>query len=113
MNCTNCGAQLMPGAQICPNCGAPVAAAPQNYAQQPQYQQPQYQQPYQQQQQQGYGYAVSNEDATVGFKLLSFFIPLVGLILYFTEKDKAPKKAESCLTFAGVGFGAALFATFL
>jgi hypothetical protein len=32
----------------------------------------------------------------MGFAVLSFFIPLVGLILYLTWKDETPLKAKSC-----------------
>ena len=44
MFCTNCGANVPDGTQVCPNCGNPMQQAQPQY-QQPQYQQPQYQQP--------------------------------------------------------------------
>ena len=87
------------------------------YGQQPQqpYQQPQYgqQQPYAQQpyQQPQYGqqpqqpYQQSGTDvASTGMKILCFLIPIVGLVLYFVEKDKNPNKAKTLLKCAIIGF---------
>lgn len=37
-----------------------------------------------------------DEKANVGLAILSFFIPLVGLILFITKKDKQPKTAKAC-----------------
>ena len=42
--CQNCGTQLAQGTAFCPNCGAPVQAAPQQQAYQQAPQQPIYQQ---------------------------------------------------------------------
>lgn len=36
------------------------------------------------------------EKASVGLAILSYFIPLVGLILYLTKKDTRPKTAKVC-----------------
>lgn len=36
------------------------------------------------------------EKANVGLAILSFIIPLVGLILFLTKKDKQPKTAKAC-----------------
>ena len=57
------------------------------YQQNP-YQQPNYQQPYP-------APAVADAPST-GFAILSFFFPLVGLILWLVWKDKTPLKAKSC-----------------
>ena len=40
-----------------------------------------------------------------GFNALSFFIPIVGLILYFVWSDKLPVRASKCATWAWIGFG--------
>lgn len=40
----------------------------------------------------------------VGLCFLCFFIPLVGFILYFTEKRAYPMKSSLCLKWAGIGF---------
>ncbi|MDC0001475.1 hypothetical protein OAD81_04405, partial [Flavobacteriaceae bacterium] len=37
----------------------------------------------------------SNDVPSSGLNIISFLIPLVGLIIYLTEKDKAPKKANA------------------
>ena len=39
-----------------------------------------------------------------GFAALSFFIPLVGLILYLVWKDFLPQRAHSCGKGALIGF---------
>jgi hypothetical protein len=36
-----------------------------------------------------------NDIPSTGLNIVSFLIPLVGLIIYLTEKDKAPKKANA------------------
>jgi len=33
---------------------------------------------------------------SIGFAVLSFFFPLIGLILFLVWKDKTPLKAKSC-----------------
>ena len=106
MFCSKCGSQIPEGAAFCVNCGQSVAPAPersQPEAQQPQYQysQPQYtQQPqYNQPQYNQYGYQnIPEQDApNAGFAILSFFVPIVGIILYCIWKDQLPQKAKSCL----------------
>ena len=47
----------------------------------------------------------SGEGATTGMKVLSFLIPLVGLILFIVDKDKKPIAAKDELMWAGIGFG--------
>ena len=49
--------------------------------------------------------ATSGEGATTGMKILSFLIPLVGLILFIVDKDKKPVAAKDELMWAGIGFG--------
>ncbi len=39
---------------------------------------------------------VQEEKASVGLAILSYLIPLVGLILYLTKKDTRPKTAKAC-----------------
>lgn len=36
-----------------------------------------------------------NDQPSVGLNILSFLIPLVGLIIYLTERDRSPRKATS------------------
>lgn len=46
-----------------------------------------------------------NEDLDTVLKVVSFCIPLVGAVLYFINKDKAPRKAKSACNMALIGFG--------
>ncbi len=122
--CPNCGKELEGNPLFCPECGtylmnaaatqqSPAQAQqpqpdvqPQQQAQQGEYYQPpvQPQQQYQQtpnyntMPQQPYGapvYTPQVEDKTsVGLAILSFFIPLVGWILFFTKRKKTPKAAK-------------------
>lgn len=59
----------------------------------PQFQQPQFQGPP----------PVIDKKST-GLNILSFFIPLIGLILYLTKKDQTPIKAKGCGKAALIGF---------
>ena len=47
----------------------------------------------------------SEEGASTGMKVLSFLIPLAGLILFIVDKDKKPAVAKDELMWAGIGFG--------
>ncbi|MGV3599169.1 MAG: hypothetical protein ACO1PI_14990 [Bacteroidota bacterium] len=53
---------------------------------------------------------VSDQDESLSFGLqvLSFCIPLAGAIIYFTNKDKSPKKAQTACYAALIGFGIGL-----
>jgi predicted nucleic acid-binding Zn ribbon protein len=44
------------------------------------------------------------DKASIGFGILSFFIPLVGLILFLVWKKDAPLKAKFCGIGALIGF---------
>jgi uncharacterized membrane protein YvbJ len=77
MYCSSCGDQILPDAVFCPKCG------------------------------------VSNKkvDATnvvdknsIGYNILSFIIPIVGLVLYFMFKKETPIKAKGVLTWGIIGF---------
>ena len=73
--CTKCGKELVDEAVICPHCGCSAPAS------------------------------ASFADApNMGFAILGFFIPLVGLILYLINKDTAPLKAKSAGKGALIGF---------
>lgn len=45
----------------------------------------------------------NNEDLHVGLKVVSFCMPIVGLVLYLVNKSKAPLKAKSAGKFALIG----------
>ena len=51
------------------------------------------------------GSTANGEGASTGMKILSFLIPLVGLILFIVDKDKNPPAAKDELMWAGIGFG--------
>ncbi len=77
MFCHNCGAEISDNAVVCPKCGVAV----------------------------GKKQTVDYNDApSVGFAVLSFFIPIIGLILYLVWKDQSPLKAKSCGKGALIGF---------
>ncbi len=71
MYCKYCGQPLDERAMICPHCGVATDNA---------------------------SLKMTEEDdrPSGGFAVLSFFVPLVGLILYLVWHDNYPKKARSC-----------------
>lgn len=103
MRCTNCGANVLNGAQFCPNCGSSQLV--QDYQQQ-NYQNEGYQQPYQQNgfQQQSMQ-QVSYIDAPIWLKIISLLFPLAGVIIFFVKKNTEPVYAKSCLIWGLIGFG--------
>ncbi len=69
MFCKNCGAEIDDNAFVCPKCGVAT----------------------------GGNKTIKADDApSTGFAVLSFFIPLIGLILYLVWKSEYPQKAHSC-----------------
>lgn len=106
--CMYCNSQIEDGLKFCTNCGAalPVEApldqelqnaSLQQPYQQPAYQQPQIQQPYQQP---GAAPASAVQDSgSIGWVILGFFIPIVGLILFLVWKNTKPQ----CAKMAGIG----------
>ena len=46
---------------------------------------------------------MQNENYTL-FKVLSFLIPIVGLVLFLVWKDSEPEKAKACGKWALIGF---------
>lgn len=75
--CTKCGKEIMDDAVICTGCGCAQEVAPAK---------------------------VDTDSSSVGFTLLGFFIPIVGLILYFVWKESQPLKAKSVGKGALIGF---------
>lgn len=74
MKCNYCNADIELGTQFCPHCGNKVDN----------------------------GY-VNNENLSWGMKILSLFIPIVGIIYYFMKKEEAPKKAKDAISFGLAG----------
>ena len=89
--CSECGKELNQGEVFCPNCGKRVEQA---YASQQnnQYSQPQ-------------NMNTSSQDIpSTGLNILSFFFPLVGLILYLVYVDSTPRRAKDIGKWALIGF---------
>ena len=101
MFCPNCGSQVPDNSNFCPQCATPMNnqfnANNDGANQQAQYNQQYYQQ-YNQPPYNGYGYNPDmpnpKDVPSPGLNVLSFFIPLVGLILYIFWKDEYPIKAK-------------------
>ena len=81
--CLHCGKEIMDEAVICPGCGCVVS-----------------------------GEVVINKEAVAGNKtsyfgwgVLGFFIPVVGLILYFVNRTKNPARAKALGIATLIGFG--------
>ena len=74
MFCNHCGAEIDDNAVVCPKCGVAV------------------------------GKKTAVDDApSMGFAVLCFLIPVVGLILYLMWHESSPLKARSCGKGAIVG----------
>lgn len=72
MFCKHCGKEINDQAVVCPNCGC---ATDNGNA--------------------GANKAVSEDASSVGYAILGFFFPIVGLILYLVWKDSFPLRAKS------------------
>lgn len=95
--CSNCGMQLDDSVRFCSNCRATVNEANQQnqqYYQQPNYQQPNY---YPQSQ-------PKPDEPNTGLKVLSFFIPLAGLILFLVNQKDQPVSAKAYGKMALISF---------
>ena len=83
MFCSKCGKEVHDEAVVCVHCGCAIENKKTS--------------------------VVNSDDApNTGFAVLGFFIPLIGLILYFMNKDTAPLKAKSARKGALIGFCVAL-----
>ncbi len=88
--CTYCGARLDAGVSFCPNCGAKVERSESFAKSEPidsAFTSA------------GGGYSAPSRDYTEskGVAILSFLIPLAGLIMWLMWKDEKPGKATSAL----------------
>ena len=74
--CPNCGKETGPNAAFCVNCGCALTAIPTN--ERPRHE-PQ---------------PASVDEGNIGWGVLGFFIPIVGLILFIVWHDSKPKSAK-------------------
>jgi hypothetical protein len=81
MYCQNCGKEVSDQAVVCVNCGVQVGNGVIKRT------------------------VSSNDDTpTGGMKVLCFFLPLIGLILYLVWKNDFPIKSKAYGKFALIGF---------
>lgn len=78
MYCKNCGRSVDYTSSYCNNCGARIDNKP--------------------------NADVSEDNSNLGFAILGFFIPIVGLILFLIYEEKKPKRAKSAGKGALIGF---------
>lgn len=71
-DCVNCGTELPEGVAVCPQCGATAENE-----------------------------KPAVQKVKIGLAVVSFFIPIAGIVLFFTKKKTQPKTAKAC------GFAAA------
>ena len=87
MYCYQCGKQVGEDVKFCPYCGAQLNSHDQNngngYNPINQNYQGSYQKP--------------DDESSFGYALLSFFIPVVGLVLYLVWSKEYPLRAKSCI----------------
>ncbi len=104
MFCSYCGVPIASEAEeFCPHCGAPLLTAAQMPPQGAEQQMP------------PYGYApapyfppVSYEEAETLLKVLCFFVPIAGIILYCLDKDKKPVAAKQCLNMSVISIAVSI-----
>ena len=80
--CTHCGKELADDAIFCSNCGNSVA--PSNNVK------------------------VEADEISVGFCVLSAFVPLFGVIYWAVKAKETPKKAKACGITALISWGVSL-----
>lgn len=83
MFCKWCGKEVDVNAKFCPNCGKEINSTNVN--------------------QEANSSDVQTEKANIWLAILSFFIPLAGLIIFIIKKDKEPKTAKASGICAIVG----------
>lgn len=79
MFCRNCGKEIDNNAYVCPNCGVKVKD-----------------ELAERREQQATANLEADSGSKAGWGVLSFFIPLVGLILFLMWKTDRPKTASVC-----------------
>ena len=77
--CPNCGVEVNEKANICNNCGAKL-------------------------ENNQFSRGTVSDKPDIVLNIVSFLIPLVGLVLYIMYHEKAPNKAKSIAVWALIGF---------
>ena len=93
--CTQCGKAIADHAKFCPMCGA-AATEPQTTEHQPMPQRLTF---------------AASDVPSAGMNFLSFLWPLLGFILFLTEKKATPKTANAMGKWALIGFIVSVIAT--
>ena len=73
--CSHCGAEINPVAVVCVKCGCSVTNTNQTTVN---------------------SFINPNDAPSSGYAVLSFFFPLIGLILFLLWTNTSPQKAKSC-----------------
>lgn len=97
MVCKNCGKEIENGAKFCPYCGKEVTETTKtndSQASNSAEDKNVYEHTANQSGSNNFSGPVKEEKANVGFAILSFFIPLAGLIIFLVKKDNEPKTAK-------------------
>lgn len=92
--CPSCGAPIQATAENCPYCGM-ILSKEKGETRQAQQQISQNQS----------SSACEDDKNSVGIKILSFFIPVAGFILWAIWRNQYPKKARNAAKWAGIGIG--------
>lgn len=85
--CVKCGSEIADDAMFCPSCGQGVAAEVVR--------------------------PIVPDEPSSGINVLSFFFPVVGLILYLVWKDATPLKAKAAGKWGLIGFIAGIVGYFV
>lgn len=78
MFCKKCGKEIADDAKFCPSCGDTVAATSEK-------------------KEEAVTVEIPKDEISVGFSILSFLIPIFGIIYYFVKRKQFKTKAEACL----------------
>lgn len=107
IKCPDCGRDISDKAIACIGCGRVMKSNIQSEIIQPNtVEKPVYEQI---NQQNNYPYTGSQyyselDTPSTGLNVISFLIPLVGLIIYITENNRSPQKAQAAGKWALIGF---------